>query len=37
MLDKTFGGYTNTKGSEHPNKFQHEIWADYLIQKINYL
>jgi hypothetical protein len=34
ILKETFGGYTNTPGSEHPNQNQHIIWADYLYKEL---
>jgi hypothetical protein len=40
ILKESFGGYTNTEGSQHPNQNQHIIWADYLCKeliKLNYI
>jgi hypothetical protein len=34
FMQETFGGYTKTKGNEHPNKKGHEIWAEFLNKKI---
>lgn len=37
FLDETFGGYTKTIGNDHPNKEGHEIWANFLSNKLEEL
>lgn len=40
FLKETFGGYTKTTGSNHPNKEGHEMWANFLsnkLQTLNYI
>jgi hypothetical protein len=40
FLKETFGGYTKTPGNEHPNKEKHEMWANFLsnkLQTLNYI
>jgi len=34
FIEETFGGYTKSKFSEHPNKEGHKMWADLLTKKI---
>jgi len=34
FLNQTFGGYTKTTGNGHPNKEGHEIWANFLSNKL---
>ena len=34
FIKDTFGGFTNTTGSNHPDKDAHKIWADFLNEKI---
>lgn len=34
FLKETFGGYTNTVGIHHPNKEAHEMWANFLLKKL---
>ena len=37
FLKETFGGYTKTTGSNHPNKEGHEMWANFLSNKLQTL
>ncbi|MFN9897468.1 MAG: hypothetical protein ACK55Z_01470, partial [bacterium] len=40
FLKETFGGYTKTTENEHPNKEGHEMWANFLsnkLQTLNYI
>ena len=34
FLNKSFGGYTDTMGNEHPNKTGHSKWSSFLLTKI---
>lgn len=35
FIKESFGKYTSTLRSEHPNKKGHEMWANFLYEKIN--
>jgi hypothetical protein len=37
FLKESFGGYTKTKGNDHPNKRGHTLWSDFLYEKIKEL
>lgn len=37
FLKESFGGYTKTKGNDHPNKKGHALWSDFLYEKIKEL
>jgi hypothetical protein len=40
FLKETFGGYTKTIGNHHPNKMGHEMWSNFLsnkLQTLNYI
>ena len=37
FLNKSFGGYTDTMGNEHPNKTGHSKWSSFLLTKIEEL
>jgi hypothetical protein len=37
FINKSFGGYTKTLGTEHPDKNAHDIWSNVLYNKLEEL